>query len=655
MARDRKIIEHYGVQEYSAKADFPPANDPGPTTIYARDINAHYKTNGAEWIGEGYSDSIAEKPSVALFGKGTWHVGADTYSSDGVDWFHNVSGEFIPSIDSGTTSTFSGIESSTARGATFNGWGYTYLRDNLTAFDTVTIKEIKRATGLTGTDLWSTIKVEVVDMSNESSAAAFFPSATVIASSIVSVNPSVDILSNVSFPLLDPLSRPIVLNGTNLPQRFGIRYSAYNAGGTNAVCGDNRVDTKTPNTVGVLYRSTPARAVNATATAGWYKVSGVWQQVNSATFKGLDLTLSLSNAMSYIKVLEPYGRFNISGFKASIAKILDGQTVVSNVVCLGDSWANNELILARPLARKLRTLYGDAGPGYTGFSTAYTSGPATGNVDTAQVTVARTGTWVTDSTSSAKGIDGFSISSATIGDSIAITLIGTARRAVLHYYAQVAGGDVRWKVDAGAWTTISTAAATAGMATAAIDFGADVTGVVVTIEVLTANVILHGIDLKKDTAGVRVHKLGHSGGMASTITAIDEVIGYTQLAALAPDLAFIVFTTNELYGDIAPSVMIDNIKIIVQRIKEVRPYCDIVLICPSDNAIEDHVYKHSEYESAMYQLGINLKCAFYPCKTVIGIHGDYFHNGLVADTVPHPNSAGGELLGRTLVKELLEF
>jgi len=137
------------------------------------------------------------------------------------------------------------------------------------------------------------------------------------------------------------------------------------------------------------------------------------------------------------------------------------------------------------------------------------------------------------------------------------------------------------------------------------------------------------------------------------LTAIDENIGYTQLAALAPDLALIVFSTNELINDIPPSTMIDNIKIIVQRIKECRPYCDIVLVCPSDNASETNVYKHADYEKAMYQLAFDLRCGFFPCKTVLGVYGDYFHNALVADTVPHPNSAGGELLGRSLANELL--
>jgi lysophospholipase L1-like esterase len=194
------------------------------------------------------------------------------------------------------------------------------------------------------------------------------------------------------------------------------------------------------------------------------------------------------------------------------------------------------------------------------------------------------------------------------------------------------------------------------MVTAAMDFGGEITATTITIEIETAGttgVTLHGIDLRRDIAGVRVHKLGHSGAVASTFTNIPEDIYFPELSALAPDLALINFTINEVYGNVSPVVMIANIRTIIRRIREVRPYCDICLISPSDNAMEVNTYKFAEYENAIYQLSIDLKCAYFPSKTVIGVFGDMLHNVLTGDTVPHPNSAGGQLLGRTLVNELL--
>jgi hypothetical protein len=86
MARNRKHTEISGVMEYATITDAPPASEIGASIIYVQDTKAHYKTNGTEWIGEGYSDSIADRPSAALFGKGTWQVGSTIYKSNGLNW-----------------------------------------------------------------------------------------------------------------------------------------------------------------------------------------------------------------------------------------------------------------------------------------------------------------------------------------------------------------------------------------------------------------------------------------------------------------------------------------------------------------------------------------------------------------------------------------
>jgi len=614
---------------------------------------------GSEWQSVA-SGPIASRPSAIDFGIGQWTDDNGVMSiSDGTKWteqsFINNSDQFIPTIVAGTKSTFSGTQSSTLSGAGFNGWGYIYLRDNLTAFDTVTIAQIVRAIGLSGNDLWSSIVLEVVDMSDETSNTTFFNSTNIIASATLAVNPALDTISNLVFPLLDGLSRPITLNSNNLPTRFGIRYKARNSSGTAAVCGKIKTDVKTNDTVGLLVNSVPTRSVGNTYTAAFYLSAGVWSAVASAIDKALVFTLSLSVELQKSSAYVPIGKFNLNNFKSKLAKIYDGQTLAANIICIGDSWIQNNVIFARPVARLLKTRHGDAGPGFTGFGVNYSTVVANGADDT-EATAALTGAWVTTTDTTSKGLDSSSIKSSTIGDSVVITLGGIARRAVIHYYAQPGGGDMQWKVGAGAFTTISTANATAKMLFAEIDFGSEITATTITIAVQTAGtagVTLHGIDLRRDIAGVRVHKLGHAGAVASTFTSIQEIIWTQELVSLQPDLALINFTINEAANNISPEEMISNIRIIVRRIREVRPYCDICLISPSDNAMEVNTYKFAEYENAIYQLSIDLKCAYFPAKTVTGVFGDMLHNVLTGDTVPHPNSAGGELLGRTLVNELL--
>lgn len=634
----------------------------GTVTIIGDGYKVVSTSDGISWSSVGSSELLANRPTAALFGKGSWFDGSKTYSSDSVYWVAIKSENdidnpnlILPFVEAGVRSIPTGTVVSTARGTGFNGYGYAYLRDPQTAFDTVTLLEIKRTAGLTGTDRWNSIVLEVIDMYNEASDVLFYGTGALVLAhaTLVVGDTAEDTLSNLVFPMLDNANRPVTLNSSNLPKRFGIRYRALNSGGTAAVCGDRRTDVTTPNTVITMYNSVPARS-GATFTGGFYFNGTAWAQLQSTAHKSIGFELSLSTPQKAAKLLEPSGKFLLNNWKARLARINDGQAIAANVMVIGDSWANSEVILSRPIARKLKSSYGDAGPGYLGLAFGYAA-TMSGGCDSAQASAAQTGAWVNDFSATGKGMDGVSVSSTTVGDSIAITLAGTARRANLFFYRQTTGGTVRWKVGAGAWTSISTAGTT-GMASAAIDFGGEITGVTITIEVEVAGAsgcILHGIDLQRDVAGVRVHKLGHSGGQASTFVNVGSSVMFAEVSAMAADLAIIVFTTNEKAAGTTPTAMIANIKEICTRIREVRPYCDIVLVSPANNNSESYVYTFSEYETAMYNFSQTWGCGFFPCKTVLGAFGDFSHSVLCTDTVPHPNSAGGELLAKTLINELI--
>jgi hypothetical protein len=49
MARDRKIVENFGVPEYDTFADLPPASEPGPSIVFVRDTAITYASNGSTW------------------------------------------------------------------------------------------------------------------------------------------------------------------------------------------------------------------------------------------------------------------------------------------------------------------------------------------------------------------------------------------------------------------------------------------------------------------------------------------------------------------------------------------------------------------------------------------------------------------------------
>jgi hypothetical protein len=600
----------------------------------------------------------ADKPDNAALSPGEAYLKIKSTSGGGlppefpgID-FNPAEQSVVPGVAAGVLSPATGPFTLNPRGAGFSGWGYLYTRDPNLWFDTITLPGLARNAGLTGNNQWASIIVEVADASDETSDTTIFGSTDVIAKATVAVDPSLDTLPALIFSLQDLAGRPLVLGPHNLPSRYVIRYRAVSSVDTRAVVGDVRAAIAPAYFVQAIGYSVPTKGVTQVGTGYQDQSTGAWV-LNGTQLPAF--ALALSAAATSVVIRQPEGRYNLPNWLSRLARILDGQTVTATILGIGDSWMHNNIRFARPIARALKSKFGDAGPGFLGFALAF-AGTYAGGADDAQASVARTGAWIDDLTASAKGLDAYSVSSTTVGDAITITLGGTARRAKLHYYAQAGGGDVRWKVGAGAWTTIAMAGA-AGMATAAIDFGAEITGTTITIEVLTAGagVVLHGIDLQRDIAGVRVHKLGHSGGQATTFTSIAESITLTEVASLLPDLCLICLTTNELTVGTPPATMIANIEVMIRRIRKARPYCDFAIIAPFDNATESTVYPWADYETALWALARKHRAVFFPTRALIGHWGDANKRGLIQDAIPHPTSAGGQLLSGVLLRDFLSL
>ena len=545
-----------------------------------------------------------------------------------------------------------------SRTTPFVGWGALYLRDADFVFDTISLPGLRRNAGLADDLKWSAIVIEVADASAEGATVLDVAnSATaVIASATIAVDPALDTLPAISGGLKDPRGKPIVLGPHNLPARFMVRYRAYNSVGGNAVVGEaETLGIVPPNAVGRGAFSMPGVYTTEYTCYYYNAVMNRWE--NSATRAGIAFQFSLAAEFSGPVVRMPEGHRFLRGWNASLAKILDGQAVAAKIAILGDSWVQGGFRFAQPIYRQLRGKFGDAGAGFVGFALAYAGGQPVGGADGAVASVTRAGAWVDDWSVSAKGLDYQSCKSTTVGDTVTLTLSATgfARRAVLHFYRQTNGGTVRWKVGAGAWTSISTAGV-AGMVCQPIDFGSEITATTITLEVEVAGtdgVVLHGIDLRRDVAGVRIHKMGHSGGQASGFVGVAEQITLAELSSLSPDLLMFVFTTNEQYSGVSPTAMAANIETIIRRAKKALPYVDILIVSPFDNMTESHAYNWREYEKALQDLARKHSAAFFPTQSVVGAWGDGNKRGLIQDAIPHPTSAGGWLISGTLLREML--
>jgi hypothetical protein len=562
----------------------------------------------------------------------------------------------IAGVLAGTTAKATGPFTIFPRGTGIAGWSYLFTRDPDVQFDTVILPGLARTPGLSGNDLWSSIVFEIADASDETSTSVLFGSAEILAKATLAVTQSADVLGELRFTLTDPTGRPIVLGPHNLPARYCARYRAENGTGTDAVAGEARSAIGTDYFVSGVGYSIPTLGSTAQVGTALKVQGGTYGTFNGAQRAPFSFVLSADRADRPIRT--PEGRYNLPNWLAQLAKIQDGQTVTATILGVGDSWMHNNIRFAKPIAKALKQKFGDAGPGFLGFAYAFGAVFA-GGVDDSVASLARAGTWADDLTTNAKGLDAYSVSSSTVGSSIIVTLTATgfARRAKLHYWAQPGGGDVRWRAGAGAWTTISTAAASAGMAIADIDFGAEITATTITLEVLTAGsgVILHGVDLRRDVTGVRFQKLGHSGGKASHFVEVDEAVTLTELASLSPDLVLICFTTNELTGGVAPATMGANIETFIRRVRKARPYCDFLLIAPFDNSPDGTVYPWAEYETELARVAVKHRAGFFPTQALIGTWGDGNRRGLVQDTIPHPTSAGGYMLSGVLLRDFLNL
>ncbi len=550
-----------------------------------------------------------------------------------------------------------GAVTTLVRATPFGGWAAAYLCDPVMVFDTITIAELKRDPATIVAQQWSFIVLDIADASVETSAAVIPASTEVIATATIAVDPTANTLSNLTFPLVDGLGRPIVLGPHNLPSRFVIRYRAYAADGTTpAVVGESYPSTPSPYSVGDASYQLPTLYTAGQYATWYYEIGSGWQLSISKPSIAFTLLLT-SNSIEPPQRLAEGAQF-LRNWRSALARIQDGQTVQADIMLLGDSWFNGNTRFAKPIYNAMRAKYGDAGPGFLGFTIAYPAGPLAGGADDAVASVTRTVTGTTDYAGvTALGTDAYSCTSLVAGDQWVITLgtTGYARRMDVHFYRKTAGGTFRWKVAAGSWTTVSTAG-TPGMVCQEIDFGSEINNTTITIETETPNtdgVTFHGVNLRRDVAGVRVQKFGRSGGTAGEFAGISEAITLTEVGSIKPDLIAFCFTTNEIFGNISPTTMCAHIETMIRRCKRAAPYADVLIISPFDNSGETKTYKWSEYEDALLGLARKHKTAFFPTQCLIGTWGDANKRGMVADAVPHPTAAGGYLLSGVLIRDFL--
>jgi hypothetical protein len=350
---------------------------------------------------------------------------------------------------------------------------------------------------------------------------------------------------------------------------------------------------------------------------------------------------------------ESYGRWFMRNWRAKIAKLLYGDAGAQAVLMLfGDSWTNGQEKRATPLANLLYDAYGDAGAGYCSFRSA-----ANGAAVQSRVTITRGGGgWAeTEQTAAARGPDASHLKGSNVGATLTVAA-DAANEIEVFMLKQPNGGDITYAVDGGAPTTYQTANASEVFDSFLISGLADGPhSVVLTITVAgSAGCIFLGCDVRKSSAGVRVHKVACGGLAASEALQVPAQIWEDAVAALRPDAIGILLNTNDMSANVPLDTYKDQITQLVERARTAAPLADVYVMAEADNDLTGKAFTMEDYSAAMLEVAIANDCPFVDLVRFFGAQADAFARGLYENGT-HPNEYGGRIIASLEFAQLLRL
>ncbi len=289
-----------------------------------------------------------------------------------------------------------------------------------------------------------------------------------------------------------------------------------------------------------------------------------------------------------------------------------GESVTYVLNCIGDSWTWLGQNWVHWMTKRLQAQYGSAGPGYVSFcpTSADTGSPPTTVGDFADNDAGgatRTGTSWTKSNYDGRGPDVLETTGTTVGDRVTVTLAVACNTIRLHYLRKPGGGELRWRIGAGAWTNVSTANGFDAYATIDINVTGQATPFTIDFEVLTSGstgVTLFGAEAIATTPGVRVNRLGHSGARASHFSGAPATWA-EGVALIAPNGTISSFGTNDQVGAVSFGAFSSQCETIATRLRSIQAGHDIIYMSPWENgasrATPISVYDLGAYQASMTQ------------------------------------------------------
>jgi lysophospholipase L1-like esterase len=226
----------------------------------------------------------------------------------------------------------------------------------------------------------------------------------------------------------------------------------------------------------------------------------------------------------------------------------------------------------------------------------------------------------------------------------------------IHSYAQSGGGSFRWRIDGGAWTTVSTDGA-AGLLVTTIG-GLSAATHVLNVEATVAGaqgLTMIGADLRLAGLGVRVHKAGNGSSEVLDWVAVDAATWQAGLAALAPNLCIIILGTNDKTAVRVPDAYAANLTILIGRIRAAMPLCDVLLLSPADTG-DIKTYPTAAFDAAMRATAAANNCAMVSGYMGLGLNANAIARGLMDPLATgnsrHLTDEGGRVFANLLLHAL---
>lgn len=343
------------------------------------------------------------------------------------------------------------------------------------------------------------------------------------------------------------------------------------------------------------------------------------------------------------------------------------------IALLGDSWVQGGY-WSEYFAKDLQDTYGNAGVGFTGFAffAPLTGGPwvdggnqPTGRLDgnvrpdlvPAPVLI---GNWVSVYNSPGQNTPTLGIIySSTAGDRVRISFPAGHNAGTLFYNGSSSYGNgtsvVRYSWNAGVTWETSLTLSYQGSGQIALNNVPAGAGTLI-FEIVSGTVALAGVDLRSASNGVRVHKLGISGG--STVQLANTNNTYANaIAALAPNLVIGGWETNEKNGSITPTDYSTHLTTVLGRIRTAVPNADVLLTAPPENTIVN-LYTMAQYTAITRTVAATDKCALLDHQANFGeLPAEYAWSNpsrqwLGADLIHPVKATGGNVLAYGVLEVL---